>query len=102
LARRDGRTRRTAVGGTEHGSRFFRTHYASAELTPKKAERLQQKLTKTPDLVVFITVAQDAKCSECSVEIQPGEFLFHEQQQTLCLRCADLDHLVFLPPAIPR
>lgn len=85
------------VDGNDERERFFRTHYASAELSEKKTERLQQKLTKAPDLVVFITVADDAKCSECGVEITPGEFLFLEQQQPLCAGCADLDHLVFLP-----
>lgn len=86
----------TADGEGER-ERFFRTHYASAELSEKKAERLQQKLTKVPDLVVFVTVSDDAKCSECGVEIVRGEFLFLEKQQPLCLTCADLDHLVFLP-----
>lgn len=85
------------VDGNDERERFFRTHYASAELSVKKTERLQQKLTKASDLVVFITVADDAKCSECGVEIVPGEFLFLEKQQPLCLTCADLDHLVFLP-----
>ena len=85
------------VDGDDERERFFRTHYASAELSEKKTERLQQKLTKAPDLVVFITVADDAKCSECGVEITPGELLFLEQQQPLCVGCADLDHLVFLP-----
>ncbi len=85
------------VDGNDERERFFRTHCAAAELTPKKTERLQQKLTKAPDLVVFITVADDAKCSECGGEIERGEFLFLEQQRPLCIVCADLDHLVFLP-----
>ncbi|MBC7815558.1 MAG: DUF2293 domain-containing protein [Planctomycetaceae bacterium] len=85
------------VDGDDERERFFRTHYASAELSEKKTERLQQKLTKAPDLVVFITVADDAKCSECGIEITPGELLFLEQQQPLCVGCSDLDHLVFLP-----
>lgn len=85
------------VDGNDERERFFRTHYASADLSEKKTERLQQKLTKAPDLVVFITVADDAKCSECGAEITRGEFLFLEQQQPLCVGCADLDHLVFLP-----
>lgn len=85
------------IDGGDERERFFRTHYASAELSEKKTERLQQKLTKVPDLVVFITVSDDAKCSECGVEIAPDDFLFLEKQQPLCLTCADLDHLVFLP-----
>ena len=85
------------VDGNDEREKFFRTHYASAELSEKKAERLQQKLTKVPDLVAFITVAKDSKCAECGVEINQGDFLFLEQQQPLCMSCADLDHLVFLP-----
>ncbi|MCX7420465.1 MAG: DUF2293 domain-containing protein [Planctomycetia bacterium] len=76
---------------------FYRTHYAPAELSEKKSERLQQKLTKAPDLVVFVTTSDDAKCSECDDEIMPGEFLFLEGHMPLCVRCADLDRLVFLP-----
>ncbi len=85
------------VDGNDERERFFRTHYASAELSGKKAERLQQKLTKVPDLVAFVTVAKDSKCSECGVQISQGNFLFLEKQQPLCLSCADLDHLIFLP-----
>ena len=90
-------TLQVTIDGSDERERFFRTHYASAELSEKKAERLQQKLTKVPDLVAFITVAKDSKCAECGVEINQGDFLFLEQQQPLCMSCADLDHLVFLP-----
>jgi len=86
----------TADGNEERES-FYRTHYAPAELSEKKSERLQQKLTKAPDLVVFVTTSDDAKCSECGDEIPPGEFLFLEVHMPLCVCCADLDHLVFLP-----
>ncbi len=86
----------TADGNEERES-FYRTHYAPAELSEKKSERLQQKLTKAPDLVVFITTSNDAKCSECDAEIVPGEFLFLEGHLPLCMSCADLDHLTFLP-----
>src|SRR5205814_1602548 len=49
------------------------------------------------DLVVFQTVSQSVKCSECGSEMFKGNFLFMEKGQPLCLVCADLDHLVFLP-----
>ena len=68
---------------------FYRTHYAPAELSEKKSERLQQKLTKAPDLVVFVTTSDDAKCSECDDEIMTGEFLFLEGHMPLCVGCAD-------------
>lgn len=76
---------------------FFRTYYAPADITPRKLEALKKKLNKPPDLVVFKTVADDAVCAECKAEIPRGDFIFREQDQSLCLRCADLDHLEFLP-----
>jgi len=48
------------------------------------------------DLVVF-SILRDAKCTECGEEIFRGGLLRMEQQKPLCLECADLDHLVFLP-----
>lgn len=76
---------------------FYRTHYAPADLPVKRAERLSQKLKKVPDLVVYATVRDESQCSECQARIDHGEFLFMENNAPLCLACADLDHLVFLP-----
>jgi hypothetical protein len=77
--------------------KFFRTHYAPADLPKKKSARLVEKLRKAPDLVVFEKVSEEGNCSECSSELSKGSFLFMEKGQPLCLACADLDHLVFLP-----
>lgn len=78
---------------------FFRTCYAPADITPRKLEALKKKLNKPPDLVVFMTVRESVTCEECSDEILKGDFLFREKEKSLCLRCADLDHLEFLPSA---
>jgi hypothetical protein len=48
------------------------------------------------DIVVF-SIVRDSKCSECGVELSKGSFLKMEKDRPLCLECADLDHLVFLP-----
>ena len=48
------------------------------------------------DIVVF-SVVRDSKCSECGVELWKGSFLKMEKDRPLCLECADLDHLIFLP-----
>ena len=48
------------------------------------------------DLVVF-SILRDSKCIECGEELWKGSFLFMENGRPLCLRCADLDHLVYLP-----
>ncbi|MEW6303976.1 MAG: DUF2293 domain-containing protein [Verrucomicrobiota bacterium] len=82
--------------GDPEREKFYRTHYAP-ELSAKQAAKLEKKLHKAPDLVVFITVSDDSKCAECGADLSRGSFLFLEKGQALCLACADLDHLVFLP-----
>lgn len=76
---------------------FFRTHYAPADITPRKLESLKKKLNKPPDLVVFMTVRESLICEECGDDLTRGDFLFLEKEKSLCLRCADLDYLEFLP-----
>jgi len=51
---------------------------------------------KKDDLVVFWLIS-DSSCSECGEEVGKGCFLRLENHNPLCLPCADLDHLVFLP-----
>jgi formylmethanofuran dehydrogenase subunit E len=53
------------------------------------------------ELVVFRIRSRDSKCSECGEEIGKGGLLRKEGEKGLCLVCADLDHLDFLPPATP-
>jgi hypothetical protein len=48
------------------------------------------------DIVVF-WIVQDSACAECGSELGKGRFLRLEAERPLCLACADLDHLVFLP-----
>ena len=82
--------------GDPDRERFFRTHYRPAELSPRKAERLQQKLSKRPDIVTYILTSESAACSECQAEIRQGELLYMERGAPVCLACADLEHLEFL------
>jgi hypothetical protein len=48
------------------------------------------------DLVVFM-IRRATSCSECGEELWPGRLLRREGDKGLCLACADLDHLEFLP-----
>jgi hypothetical protein len=48
------------------------------------------------EIVVF-SIVRPSECSECGRELWKGEFLRMEKEQPLCLTCADLDHLAFLP-----
>jgi hypothetical protein len=74
----------------------YRTHYVSPALSEKKQQRLQEKLNQSPKPVVFQNL-REAQCSECGVEIEQGSLLSMELEQPLCLQCARLDDLEFLP-----
>jgi hypothetical protein len=84
--------------GNDHAAEeFFCTHYIPGDLPAGKIERKAAKLSKPPDIVVFQTVSQSVICSECKTELLKDDFLFMEKGQPICLSCADLDHLEFLP-----
>ncbi len=76
---------------------LFTRQFARAGLSQKQQARVKEKLEKADDLVVFITVSKSVECRECRAALEPGDFMTLEQQQPLCMACADMDHLVFLP-----
>ena len=51
---------------------------------------------KKAEIVVF-SIVRDSACQECGAELFKGSFLRMEESRPLCMACADLDHLVFLP-----
>lgn len=85
------------LDGDREREQFFRTHYVAADLSENKAQKLRDKLHAAPDLVVFELTSPSSTCSECHAEMLKGSFLFMERNQPLCLSCADLEHLEFLP-----
>ena len=88
---------KVTADGDPAKEQFYRTHYAPADLGRAKKVRLTEKLKKAPDLVVFEKVSDDGNCTECGLELMKGAMLVMEKGQPLCLGCADLDELVFLP-----
>jgi len=48
------------------------------------------------EIVVFIT-HREGKCAECGKELFKGNWIRLEHEQPLCLECADLAHLEYLP-----
>lgn len=88
-ATRDRRQLRFACAGDSAAERAWRTHWVSAELSAPQRERM----TAPPDLVVVQPV-KDWSCVECG---GTGDLLIMDGDGPLCLTCADLDHLVFLP-----
>jgi hypothetical protein len=49
-----------------------------------------------PEIVVF-QVRRETRCAECGQELWRGSLLRVEREKALCMECADLDHLEFLP-----
>ena len=47
-------------------------------------------------IIVFLIV-RECTCAECGTKLLKGRFLRIEGKRLLCLTCAELDHLVFLP-----
>jgi len=77
-----GRPLRFTATGDADGERAWRTHWASRDATQPAG-----------DLLVFAPL-KAFTCAECG---GTGEFNVLEDGRALCLTCADLDHLVFLP-----
>lgn len=53
--------------------------------------------TNTKDELVVFSIIRNSECAECGAEMAKGSFLRVEHEKALCLACADLDRLVFLP-----
>src|SRR5271165_3244530 len=51
---------------------------------------------KSRSLVVF-SILRDSACGECNKELGKGALLLMEADRPLCLSCADLDQLIYLP-----
>lgn len=87
---------RFSVSGDPKIEQSYQTHYMSPALAENKRKKLQEKLDSPPDLVVF-RIVQNSQCSQCKKELHKGSFLFMEAGQPLCLHCADLSELEYLP-----
>jgi hypothetical protein len=74
----------------------YRTHFVSPALSEAKQQRITEKLGKAAQRVVFL-ILRDSQCSECGAEIAQGSLLLMEAGQPLCLPCARLDDLEYLP-----
>jgi hypothetical protein len=92
-ATRDRRSLRFTADGDQAAERAWRTHWTRPDLSAAARERLTRRQSKAPDLVV-IEPLNEWTCTGCGGS---GRYLFMEGQGPLCLGCADLDHLVFLP-----
>ena len=87
---------RFGTSGDPGIEKAYRTHYISPALSDRKRERLVDKLSRAAEPVVF-QILRDSQCSECGAELGRGSLLFMEASQVLCLPCARMDELEFLP-----
>jgi hypothetical protein len=90
---RDRRTLRFSKSGNPDIERAYRTHWVSPRLSDAKRSRLAERQSRPADLVV-VSPINDWTCAECS---GTGDLLIMEGLGPLCLACADMDHLVYLP-----
>ena len=74
--------------------RLYRTHWVSPELSEKKRERLAEKASRAPELVVIQPLNNEWACHRCG---GTGGLLVMENPGPACLRCVGLDDLEFLP-----
>ncbi|NUS43139.1 MAG: DUF2293 domain-containing protein [Mycobacteriaceae bacterium] len=71
----------------------YRVHWMSPELSPARRQQIAERQNKAPDLVAVVPSAP-FDCAECA---GTGPYLIMSNAGPLCLTCADLDHLIFLP-----
>jgi hypothetical protein len=88
-----GRQLRFTADGDPAAEQAWRARWVPAGLPAAERERLVRRADKPADLLVIQPV-QDWACAECG---GTGDLLTMSTAGPLCLDCADLDHLMFLP-----
>lgn len=73
---------------------LFRTHWVSQQLSEKKRERLAEKASRAPELVVVQPLKSEWTCHRCG---GTGDLLMMEDSGPACLSCVGLADLEFLP-----
>jgi hypothetical protein len=73
---------------------LYRTDWVSQELSEKKRERLAEKASRAPDLVVVQPLNSEWTCHRCG---STGDLLMMENPGPACLGCVGLGNLEFLP-----
>jgi hypothetical protein len=71
----------------------WRMRWISPGLDNRERERITKTQDAPPDLLVIQPI-KDWVCAECQ---GTGDLLIMDEPGPLCMICADLDHLVFLP-----
>lgn len=93
-ATRDRRQLRFTRRARSADEQAWRTRWMSPELPAAQQERIARRQATPPDLVVVIPL-KGFTCAECHTA--DGDLLIMDDKGPLCMACADMDHLVFLP-----
>lgn len=72
----------------------WRTHWISPDPPDKQAERVTQRQSAQLDLIV-VQPLENFTCAECGDEW--ADLLIMDDEGPVCMSCADMDHLMFLP-----
>jgi hypothetical protein len=82
---------------------FFLRNVPNTKQSRLRAETFEYSTTirqhfgvQARDLLVYM-IRRESTCAECHEELWPGQLITLEPKGALCLSCADLHHLVFLP-----
>ena len=95
VARQAGRPAlRFSKSGDPDVERQYRTHWISPELKENARRRLDEKMSKPPELVAIVPLKSDWKCHRCG---GTGNLLMMEPPGPCCLACAGFADLEFLP-----
>lgn len=96
---RDRRPLSFSKSGDAAIERAYRTHWVSPELSGRKQQRLAERQSRPPELVVVSALHPDWSCAACGGLPEGGarSLLLMEERGPICMRCARLDHLVYLP-----
>jgi len=91
VTRQPGRqTLRFSKSGNPKIEKLYRTHWISGGLSEKKQQRLTEKASRAPELVVIQPLNDEWKCHRCGAT---GNLLIMEDPGPACLRCLGLDDL---------
>jgi hypothetical protein len=97
VARRPGRpTLQFSKSGAHSIETLYRTHWVSKALSEKQRERLAEKASRPPDLLVVQPLKSDWTCHRCG-RAGDGGLLIMENEGPACLPCVGLGDLEFLP-----
>jgi hypothetical protein len=90
----DRRTLLFSANGDADVERAYRTQWLSPSLTVTQQDQVTERTSRPADVVVISPLNRDWTCRSCS---GTGGLLIMDGPGPLCLTCAGMDHLVYLP-----